>query len=81
MPRAPHSAALEYILSGFRAVSNLLVEEERQLAEHFMGRPTYEVHIMKLSSESVGGYASFINVFEEDARAKFHEIRSVPRKV
>jgi hypothetical protein len=36
---------------------------------------------MKLSSESVGGYASFVNIFEEEARAKFHEIRSIPRKV
>ena len=36
---------------------------------------------MKLSTESIGGYASFVNIFEEDARVKFHEIRNFPRKV
>lgn len=45
-----------------------------------MGRTTHEISI-KLSSESVGGYYNFLNVFEEDAKTKFAEIRSVPRKV
>ena len=81
MPRAPHSAALEYILTGFKAVAALLPEEERQLRDHFMGRPTHEVLLMKMSSESVGGTGGFINVFEEDQRTRFHDIRSLPRKV
>lgn len=80
-PKAPYSAPLEYILNGFRSICSLLAEEDRQLVEHFMGRPTFEIVAMKMSSDSVGGSGSFINVFEEDARARFHEIRSIPRKV
>jgi hypothetical protein len=73
LPRAPHSAALEYILNGFRAISTLLMgEEEKLLADHFLNRGMHEIIAMKLSSESVGGYANFVNAFEEDVKTKFH---------
>lgn len=80
LPKAPHLAVLQYLLTGFRSVASLLADDE-QLADHFLRRPTHDIVAMKLSSDSVGGNAAFVNAFEEDSRAKFQEIRSTPRKV
>jgi hypothetical protein len=80
LPRTTQTATLEYILNGFKAISSLLTEEEKFFSEHFLGRNTHDITI-KLSSESVGGYFNFLNVFEEEARVKFLDIRGIPRKV
>lgn len=80
LPQAPHSAVLQYLLTGFRSIAGLLADDAL-LADSFLRRPAYEIMSMKSSSESVGGNASFVNAFEEDAKARFQEIRSMPRKV
>ena len=46
-----------------------------------MGRSTFPITFKNSSLDSIGGSFAFINIFEEDSKNKFKEIRATPRKV
>jgi len=60
--KTPEIATLEYILLGFKAISSFLVEEDKSLADHFLGRSMHEIRIKQSSESIAGGHSNFVNV-------------------
>ena len=80
LPKTLETSALLFILRGFKTLDDLLRQEGQYFQDHFLNRPKFQI-IYKASSDSIGGLFVYLNVFEEESKKKFKELKSFPRKV
>lgn len=71
---------LAFILKGFKSIENIINEANPTVKSQFLERDRHQINF-KSSSESVGGAGSFVNTYEEDAKTRFSEMRSLPKKI
>ena len=81
MKRTLETSTLQFILKGYLTIESLMGQEGQYYQDHFMNRNNFPIIFKNSSLDSIGGSYVFINVFEEESKAKFKEIKAIPRKV
>ena len=75
------TSTLEFVLRGFQTIESLIGQESQYYQDHFMSRTAFPIVFKNSSLDSIGGSFAFINIFEEESKNKFKDIKATPRKV